>query len=246
MHQDIFFLPFAPKEAIKANYAPSIGVKEFDEKNVNKIKIQLAKFRYLSCREQSGSKILERISGKDVSTVLDPTLLVSKQEWEVYNKEPSDKGSYILQYFLGDIINCRKFVKRLSEYTGFPVIVLPHSYLDIKYNNGKLKYIGPDEFIGLVKNAKYICTDSFHGTAFAINYNIQFFCFKKLNDNEFDNDNSRIVDIVSTFGLQDRLISDYKFPEIIKPIEYESVNRILSELRETSERYLKKVLLQND
>lgn len=240
---EAFYLTFVSEKEGKTlgSYAPSIGVSSLSQDQKNIMKSRLEKIEYLSCREEKGANIIKELTGRDVTTVLDPTFLLNRSEWNHYCADMKIGKQYILQYFLGDVKECREFVEKLSEKTGLDIIVLPHSYLDIKDSTKEKMYVGPGEFLALVKNATYVCTDSFHGTAFSINFNKNFYSFHKRKNTEATSDNSRISDILSRLNLEDRLITDNKILDVID-INYEEVNKKLTEFRESSEKFLEKII----
>lgn len=237
---DAFYLTFVKDKKQCGSYAPSVGLSKLTSSQETRMKSKLEHISYLSCREYMGSKLLHEVTEREVTTVLDPTMLLDCNKWIRYkdnmNRLPDN---YILQYFLGDVIECRKFVKELSEKTNLPVLILPHSYLDLDKSNQL--YCGPDGFLDLIYNADYICTDSFHGTAFSINFNKNFFAFHKRREDEDGSDNSRITDLLQRFGLGDRLITDYNLPDKLL-IDYQRVNLQFDILRENSVTYLKNML----
>lgn len=238
---EAFYLTFVKERKRRGSYAPSIGLSNFSLEEKLRLKPLLDGINYLSCREHQGAELISELTGRSVKTVLDPTFLLESNEWDEYSDDNNQniKERYILQYFLGDVIECRDFVEKLSEVTGLKVIVLPHSYLDITKEN--CVYCSPANFISLVKNADYICTDSFHGTAFSINYNKNFFAFHKRKNSETGSDNSRITDILHRLNLDNRLITDYCLPSELN-IDYNIINKKLVTLRKDSAIYLKNML----
>ena len=164
------FLNFARKSAIKAAYAPSLGVSSLTEEQAAFIGQELKKYDFLSCRESLGSEMLEKITGRKVETVLDPTLMIHSDDWVQFSVKPNIKGKYILCYFLGDRDYYRAYVAQLSKQTGLPVYYIPVSWKDFKKSNNLLWEVGPSEFLGLIANAEYVCTVSFHGTVFSVNF----------------------------------------------------------------------------
>lgn len=237
-----FFLPFAPKDKVRASYAPSVGVNFFNNIQKKEMKERLENVDFLSCRENIGSKLIHEITGRSVKTVLDPTLLLSREEWASFESLTYPQEPYILQYFLGDVKESRDFTTTLSKKTGYPIVCLPHSYIDMASDCNKKFDVDPADFLSLIKNAAFICTDSFHGTAFSINYQKNFFSFTKRRENELTSDNSRLHDILNRLDLSDRLINDYKLPDKRLEIDYTKVNEELEALRKESMNYLQTVL----
>lgn len=237
---EAFYLHFVADKNKCGSYAPSVGLSYLSDEQKLYMKKNLSHIKYLSCRENRGAKLLEDITDRRVTTVLDPTLLLDATMWLEYATIPQNlPQKYILQYFLGDSKECRKFVNELSRKTGLPVIILAHSYLDVNKDNSV--YCAPDVFLGLIRHAEFVCTDSFHGTAFSLNFGRNFFSFHKRKEQEEGSDNSRITDLIERFNLQERLIRDGEVPGNLE-IDYRYVNQKLKEEKKISMEYLTTML----
>lgn len=240
----VLFLNFAHNDAIKAAYAPSLGVSVLTEEESNYIGKELQKYDFLSCRESIGSKMLENIVKRNVETVLDPTLMIHSEEWAQYAVTPSIKGKYILCYFLGNRDYYRNYVIQLSKQTGLPVYYIPVSWKDFKKSNHLLWEVGPSEFLGLIANAEYVCTDSFHGTIFSVNFHREVRVFVKHAGNVSGGDNSRLFDVLKRLGIENQLVTEYVKGSIIKEtyIDYLKVDKLLSVERERSMHYVESIV----
>lgn len=238
------FLNFAQKDAVKAAYAPSLGVSSLTEEQVAYIGKELKKYDFLSCRESIGGEMLEKITGRKVETVLDPTLMIHSDDWTQFSVKPNVKDKYILCYFLGDRDYYRAYVAQLSKQTGLLVYYIPVSWKDFKKNNNLLWEVGPSEFLGLIANAEYVCTDSFHGTIFSVNFHREVRVFVKHAGNVAGGDNSRLFDILERLGLEKQLITEYTKGSIIEDshIDYSHVDELLSAEREKSMRYVESIV----
>lgn len=238
------FLNFSPEDAIKAAYAPSIGVTTLTENQTAYLGRELQKYDLLSCRESLGSEILEKITGRKVETVLDPTLMIHSVEWMQYATKPNIGDKYILCYFLGDRDYYRDYVAQLSKQTGLPVYYIPVSWKDYKKCNNLLWEVGPSEFLGLIANAEYVCTDSFHGTIFSINFHREVRVFVKHIGDVNGGDNSRLFDILKRLGIESQLIIEYikgtAIPDL--RIDYARVDKLLLIEREKSKKYVEKIV----
>lgn len=243
---DYYTLNWVPNTINKISYSTSFGVANIPKKYNDLYKKFLSRINHLSVREDTGVKIIKDISGLDAKLVCDPTILLTKEEWdEIAIKERIIKDKYILCYFLGNNIEHRKFVERLKEKTGFKIVSLNHADEFVKYSD---KYcdiapydIGPREWINLVKNAEYVCTDSFHGTVFSLIYNKKFFNFRRYSSNSKASTNSRLDSLLNIVevsneriltGLEDvEDVLDYK-------IDFKKVNVNLDEYRQKSKKWL--------
>ena len=237
------FLDFAVKGARKAAYAPSVGVGAFTAEQETFLKKKLSTYSMISCREVGGAKLLEKVLGEKVSSVVDPTLLLNKEQWANLAIPPKQKGKYIFCYFLGSRQYYRDFAKQLSMQTNLPIIYLPVNWKDFSDSDNLVWDAGPLEFVGLINGAEYVCTDSFHGVAFSSNLNKNFYAFVKHNGTANAGDNSRLFDYLKRIGLEARLLTEYDKSEIqVKNIDYSSVNEKLDEEREKSYKYIDRII----
>ena len=240
---EALFLSFAPDRKVRAAYAPSIGVASFTDEQKEYIKNHLKSYSFVSCRERYGTEILRDLSPVEVATVLDPTLLITSNTWRAISIQCPINKPYILCYFIGDRPYYRDFAKQLSKQKGIPLVYIPVSYQDLSSENQLLWKTGPREFLGLIDDAEVVLTDSFHGTIFSINFNKTFYSFTK-HPGIDSMDNLRIVDILDRMSLEDRLVLEYKKGKHIpySNINYNKTNELLSQEREVSTAYLKRII----
>ena len=239
---EAFYLPFVDNDFLKGSYGPSLAVNNLNDAQKQFLRERLNKFSFISCREKTGTELIKEIVQKPVTTVLDPTLLLDKKEWDNFCEDKQLNSPYILTYFLGENKLHRKIVKELSERLSMNIIDIPTTYLEVENKKNEKIYAGPRQFLNLIKNAMIICTDSFHGTIFSINYEKNFYSFCKMDSNDKKSENSRLQDILEEFKLGNRLIS--KTPDKIENIDYEKVNKILNKRRQESKDYLINMLTE--
>lgn len=242
---EAFFLPFVENKSKKGSYGPSLAVKSLSDEKEKEYRKKLSNFSFLSCREQDGAQLLSRITQKEVKCVLDPTLLLSAKEWGKYCEFEIPKEPYILVYFLGEKSEHRRAVEKIQKLTNWKIISLPAAYLEMENNDYKKVWGGPKEFLSLIRGAALICTDSFHGTMFSINFQRNFFSFCKSSDSEESSENSRLYSALNIFGLLNRIIHnmDNLTAEDIS-IDYKNVIPILEEQRRDSIEYLENMLFE--
>jgi len=239
----IFYLNFAPKQK-RIAYAPSFGKSEIPKYNKEIIKKYVSEFDYLSVREEQGAHIIKDLTERTVPVLIDPTLLLDKNDWIKTrgDLQACERGKYILLYFLDKPSSLAiQYIKRLIEVYNCSTIAIPYQHseftkFDCCYNN----CAGPLEFIDLVSNASFVCTDSFHGTAFSINLNIPFLTFKRDYGTATDQ-SSRILSLINKLGLKERFISETESTEEINPeceVSFENSNRLLTCERQRAKEYL--------
>lgn len=241
---DYYTLNWVPNDINKISYATSFGISEIPKEYREKYIEFLDRMNYISVREQKGIDIIKDLINKEVKLVCDPTLLLKKEEWQEIEAESQNKNfKYIFCYFLGKNIKHRKFVERLKEKTGYQIISINHCDEYVGYSDifaDEVPYdVGPSEFLKLIANAEYICTDSFHGTIFSLIYNKKFFVFRRHQENLKMSTNSRINSILKILDLEQRLLlGDEKIEEVDKEIEYKEINKKLDDFRNNSIKFL--------
>ena len=241
-----YFLDFVENTDKMIAYAPSIGSTKIDDAIIReRMSKDILRFKYLSVREEQGADLIKQLTGQVAKVVIDPTLLMNHTEWDTFvNVEKTKKiqGQYILCYFLGDEKKYMRYVCKLSKKLEIPFYIIPVT-MHHKSNNNVVPFeVGPSEFVSLIRNATYVCTDSFHGTAFSVNYNIPFSVFKRFKDNDPKNQNSRIFNLLNQLHLENRLVDYRKIDDVNLEDDFYLANKLLEKLRNESLEYLKQSL----
>ena len=235
-----YFLNFCEKTTKRISYAPSFGITELEKEFQKNVKEELSKFESISVREEEGQHILEEMFETTYPLVLDPTLLVDDNEWSKLEKkiEVADEP-YILYYTVRTSHELFDFCKKLAKKKHMKIIVVGGNFIHQINNKQKnVEYavnIGPEEWLYLIHHANCIVTNSFHGTAFSINYKKDFYV-------EYSSTaNSRLEQIIRTSELQRRVVQKgCAYGE--ESIDYKYVENCLSPLREKSIEFLRNSL----
>ena len=200
-------------------------------------------------REESGQKLVKELAGRNVPIVCDPTLLFTGEEWlAIQKQEPIVEGKYILCYFLGNNPPHREFAKRLKEATGCKIVALTHLDEFVKSDEGyadDVPYdVDPADFLNLIRNAQYICTDSFHCTVFSMLYKKVFYTFRRYARRTKSSTNSRLDTLFRLAGVSGRILDGTEDIQkcLNMEINYDSVHRNFTKIREESYQYLQKAL----
>ena len=221
------FLRFCRKEK-RVAYAASFGVDSIPEKWIDKYKTGLSEFQYLSVRENKAVEIVEELIGKTYERVLDPTMLLDKDEWDRIAIVPPQcmNKNYILTYFLGgrsDAVN-----KDILEYARkYDCHVI--NLLDLNDPN---YFVGPDKFVGLISKAKLVLTDSFHATVFSIIYERTFVVYNRKGiGSKMGSRLSSLLDMCDLSGRKRELVDETNlfscdFENAKKKIEREKIHSI--------------------
>lgn len=239
-----YFLTFAPHNALTISYASSFGVSKIEDNNiVNRIKDGLSSIKKISVRESSGVKLVKEITGRTAQLVCDPTLLLNKSEWQMFMKPVNNMPQhYVLIYQLSQSDTIVKLAIKIGQEKKIPVYRICKRAFKVEKDKGVVNLLdaGPSEFLYLIANASFIITNSFHGTAFSINFGIPFYTVvsaKKKN-------NGRMESLLNYAGLEQRMIKDdvdiMKLPIVGYNIDTAQLKIEL--LRQNSEKFLKDAL----
>lgn len=237
----VFFGGFVPPEKQIVSYASSFGVNIIPEKFKDQYKKELSRFRYLSVRETSGVQIIKNVVGKEAELVIDPTLLLTADEW--FEKLPAQNKHepYILCYgcpYPNTYIE--HMALQIQKQTGLNII---HLYgLPWQRFDKRIKHIydvGPLEFLGWIKNASLVLTTSFHGTIFSINFKKPFYSIYPNEER-----GCRQLNILNHLGLESRAIKvGTQLPETgFFDIDFNLTHKNLDSMRDRSFDYLDRML----
>ncbi|MCI1952654.1 MAG: polysaccharide pyruvyl transferase family protein [Clostridiales bacterium] len=242
-YDDAYVLSFADNDLRKVAYAPSIGYPNILPLYRETMGKGIERFDALSIREPHGAEIIQKLTGKTAEVVLDPTFLLTREDWEQFSKAPLQKGPYIFCYFLGKRQEARILAKKLKKLTGYSLIIAPMWNRDTLWADQVRMDIGPQEFIGLIQNAAYVCTDSYHATILSINLNTSFYTFSRHTEHDPENQNLRITEILDMFGLRERYLESATKLICPSQVNFSSVNCKLNKMRKQSFAYLQRALI---
>lgn len=251
---DYYTLNWVPDNINKISYSTSFGVSTVPKKYTELYKSFLKRINHLSVREDTGVKLVKSLSNKKAELVCDPTLLLTKKEWEeIATPKRIIKDKYILCYFLGKNIEHRKFAERLKKETGYKIVSLNHADEYVKYSDTYADItpydIGPKEWINLIKYAEYVCTDSFHGTVFSLLFNKMFFNFRRHSEKNKNSTNSRIDSLLKVAGVsKERILTGTEdIKKVLKyKIDFKIVNKNMNKFRKDSKEWLLNALSEGD
>lgn len=235
-----YFLTFVPKEKNKIAYASSFGVTTIPESLKRKYQELLSNLNHISVREQSGVTLIKQLIDKKTYLALDPTLLLNKKDWnKVMKIYPNMPPKYVLIYQLSDSHAIINLALRIGKQYKMKIYRICKRAYANTYNDGIINILdaGPAEFLSLIYNATFMITNSFHGTAFSINFNIPFYSIISSQKSN----NSRLESLLNITKLNSRLLKDnvqIESVDISKSIDYTIANNILESYRKQSIEYL--------
>lgn len=234
----------------KISYAASSNNAQYKTEQASEIKSSLKSFSAISVREKGLEKAISSITKRSVSTVLDPTLLLEEKNWNRVAVLPTVKKKYAFVYLIHISDEVRKNIFEFCHSNNLTMIIVPHAQgwyktADEKYYDKQAAAIGPAEWIGYIKNAEIVLTDSYHGTIFSMIYHKQFLSFENVSGDPHKDEGLRKYSILNQLGVSDRCIPysfDLNCDLPFAPIDYERVDSKLKILREKSSCFLKNAL----
>lgn len=247
-----YFLDFAPEGAKRISYASSFGKADFEESYKEKCGNLLSQYSHISVREQSGEKIVKELCDRTPAVCVDPTLLLRKGEWAPMMKNAHKKAKAfngILCYHMpGDALvqtAIESLAQQLHKKTGLPIMRLGiKEHTVFRYPKGETDIkAGPAEFLAYFAGAQYVVTNSFHGTAFAMNFGKE--CYNPINDTLPPEKalHERIVSLLTQTEATEQMLpaSNPVLPKT-NTVDREKSQELLSKLRADSLTYLKNAL----
>ena len=245
----VFFCDFV-SQALKASYSASFATNEIPDLYKDIYKQYLSGYSYIGVREKDAVKLIKDIVNKDAVTVCDPTLLLNKCDYlELVNDSQLklNKKPYILVYALSYAYDpyprIDEVVDIVKKKLGYNVLYLHANSVDHYHMGRSITSAGPSEFIDLFLNASFIVTSSFHGTAFAINFEVPFIAIVP-SSNHHD---SRIESLLEILGLSKQAIStDQELPiDLPLHVDFDEARIKLDKYRYKSESFLKTIITED-
>lgn len=233
-----YLLDFAEPGAKKISYAASVGREYVLPQFRDQFQNCLTSFTAISVREESAKPAIEALTDKPVEVVLDPTLLLSREEYESLKKPGQFKGRYILVYMMEANKELVKFANRLSVAIGLPIIQRKPPTV-FRNELGSYYTDTAAEFLSEIENAEYVLTNSFHATVFSLIYEKPFISMLHTSTG------ARTSDLLKSVGLEEHILYQ---PEDFHDIhqfdikDKESLRKRIQELQKTSYEFLHRAL----
>lgn len=232
----------------RISFAPSMGVNSIPVNEIPEISRSVKKFDFISVRESRAADLLSPFLEQIPEVVVDPTLLLTKEDWtEIFPEGKKQKESYVFAFFLNDEYAHLRASKDFAKRHNCRLVIIPYKGITYIQNADIRASAGLEDLMDIIRNAKYILTDSFHITVFSIIYRKQFFTFQRFKENLFTSQNVRITNLLKLVNLSNRLIP-YQSKDIqeIKDIIYENhIDKLNSEI-EKSKLFLNRAIKNNN
>ena len=231
----LYYLRFAPQYK-RVALSPSFGRDFIADYNKEKMRKWIIDYPYLSVREDSGVKLIKELTGRDATHLLDPTLIINSEEWKSILCIEDKPNDYILAYFLDEPSDyAKKCLKKLKEKLDCKILAIPYKFEYMDYSDSIIA-AGPKEFVELVANAKVVCTDSFHGTVFAINMHTPFFTYER-EYGSANKQSERVLSILRKVDMLDRY-QPKNVVEELNNLDFEHSEEILNAERKKAYDYV--------
>lgn len=233
-----YYLGYTKKKKIA--YAPSTGTGKCSDEYKQNTKPFLEEITHISVREESGAQLLSSFINQQITVVLDPTLLLTSDDWDKVENKIEIDTPYILCYFLTPNKWYVDFVKKYAITHNIQIKIF-NTNPEYKKLGFDVVEAGPSEFISYIKKAEKIFTDSYHASIFSIIYHKDFVTFKRFEDNGKNDQNSRIADLFNKLGMNHYFIGKEQL-DIIETLyipDYTIIDEKISVLKAKSIEYLK-------
>lgn len=227
-----YYLDFVPDDVFCFSYASSIGqrIEAAEKRTISKM---LQKYRYISVRESQSIASLNELGVKEVVQVLDPTLYRTNDLWTQLASDKFKKRKYVVTYNLHHDKKLDAFASGLAKEKGLELLNISYNWHDV-IRPGKLVWCpSVEEYLGLIRDAEYVIADSFHATAFSIQFHKKFISFYP------EKASMRIRDILKKLDISQRgTEGNPNIKDIEVDIDYNAVDNLLNKYRKQDEEYL--------
>lgn len=251
-YDSAYFLDFVDgTKKKKFSYAASFSMKELTDEQKEIVSNSLKDYEAISVREKDAVDLLDGLTDKPVTYVVDSTLLLSQDDWDEVCAERVVDEKYVFGYFLGSNIDVVRMAKEFAHKRELKFVMIPFASGKYNMNEDGLADIrivdaSPEKFLSLVKHAEYVFTDSFHAVVFSFIYQKQFFVF---NRDKKGTMNSRIFSITELFGLEERFCDSREkeslgYVERLEDIDYTGSFEKFEELKEKSVEFLNGIVFK--
>ena len=251
-----YLLDFVPKKSKKPkySYAASFGVDNIPADKRKLYKKYLPQFDKITVREPRAAELVKELCGREATVVLDPTFLLTQDEWRQFSLKSSsvkehDLSDYILCYFIGSPeFDHLKTVQELADNLGLKVALLPTKESDYHVDEPNVKIIADAcayDFVSLIDNAKLVCTDSFHAVVFSFLMGTALYTFPRFKKGDKYSQESRLLNIMTKFKLMDSVWNENKNTDEIRhhmSADYSEGYAVLEREREECKELLQKMI----
>lgn len=196
---DGYYANYSVMKGHAISYAASFGDPHFTDETYQLLNERVRNFRALGIRENQMIPYLKQHTDVPVQRVLDPTLLLTADEYDPITKNTKEQEKYLLLYARRYSPKMEAYAERIAKENGWKIIDISLRAVNAERGHKMAYEAGVEEFLGLVKNAEYVVTNSFHGMIFSVQFRRPFVIFSR---EQCDN---KIAELLQLFGLSDRM-----------------------------------------
>ena len=247
----VFTLGFVPMNIAKFSYSPSMAILSMTDDFKHLLQMNLRAFTAISVREKQSVDYIQPLVERTVNVVVDPVLLLTREEWNDFAVRKYNKEKYILCYFLSESTEYRKQAKRFANKMRYKLLTFPYILTgmvmkyDFVFGDIRCFDAGPREFVGLIQNAELILTDSYHACLLSMIFEKEFIVLERDTNGKTGNMNSRIHGFLNEYKIDGRICTcDSLMNYQRQNIDYENAKIVLSRRRAESFDYLNKTIQQ--
>lgn len=225
---------FANYPCMKGNsvaYAPSFGDPHFSDEDYMKLNERLQNFKAFGLREQMMVPYVRSHVTVPVEKVIDPTLLLTQNDYDIIATERIVDKPYLLLYARRYNPKMEAYAEKVASENGWKIVDISLRATNVEKGHLMFYEAGVEEFLSLVKHAEYIITNSFHGMIMSVQYRRPFVIFSR------EQCDTKISELLELFGLSDRMLIDGM--EQFEPIDYDTVHKRIAEARTIAHNFLK-------
>ena len=234
------------------SYASSVAVSQVSDEYKKFMSQELKKYSYISVREEKSKELLQECTEKNIEWVVDPTLLLEREEWKHITGKRIIKEKYIFSYMLGEGKEQRHLVEKFAKQKGMKLVTIPFivngNKFSFKYEDrcfGDIQELDLSfyDFLSLIANSEYVLTDSFHAVCFSYIFKKEFYVFER---NSGLSTSSRVYSLLKLLGINEKRIWNKEIIEDDNIIDYDKASNKIKKNIEASKAYIKKALNKNN
>ena len=234
-----YLLDFVNDPKKKRSYGSSFGTKIIDDEYKEDYKRLLSEYQRLTVRELAGVELIDELIGCKADLVLDPTLLLTPEQWEAKLPQSKFKRGYVFAYQMAHSSLIAKVVSRARRNFGAKAVFVPFPILGVCKCRPALN-LSSLEWLRAIHDSEFVVTDSFHGAVFSIIFRKQFYYI--ITSDTVRKRLSRLETLLDSLGISNRLIDDVEKCDFSDRINYDDVHEKLDALRERSLSILKELV----
>lgn len=239
-----FFFDFVANDKTKIGYSCSFGISSMPIQKAEITKKMLQRFQYISVREESGRTIINNLLGLDVAVNVDPTLLLSRQDWNKITAERIVEQKYMFCYFLTYNAHYWRKAQKVALEKKLQLVFVPATKRCFSQNGISIIDAGPYEWLSLIRYADLVFTDSFHCCIFSIIFHRNFAVFKRFDDGGKYSRNTRVYNLLETYELGNSLVKDVDDFYVVERSDefYDRVDSLVMQNSRESKKWLENAI----